>query len=155
MFVVERSQKLPSFMNDLKMLFSNGRFALERIVGWSPDPDSILADAGNQRVVNQAAKTFNKPNRSAAAECDHWPITVLYRLAIVLSDLQKGWSVDWCVRLRRQATVDIADDQVILRCCSKRHDGLSCCVRGIGVLPKKETPTVRMILVATTERFGD
>ncbi len=84
-------------MNHFKMFVNNGRLALERVVGRSPDPDSILSDAGNERVVRQAAKTLNKSNRPAAAKCDHWPITALNRLTIMLSNRRKGWPVDRCV----------------------------------------------------------
>ena len=110
-------------MHNFKVFLSDGWLALKRVVSRSPDPDSVFANAGNQSVVGQAAKTLNKSNRPATAQCDDWPITVLNRLMIVLSNCRKGWTVDRCVRLRRQAAVDIADYQIILPCCLKRHDG--------------------------------
>lgn len=84
-------------MYHLKMLIRNSRITLERVAGRSPDPDSILSDAGNQRVVDQAAQTLNESNRPAAAKGDHWPISVLNRLTIVVSNHGKGWPIDWCV----------------------------------------------------------
>ena len=123
MSVIQRPHKLSGFMNNFQIFIRNGWLALERVVSRSPDPDSVFANAGNQIVVGQAAKTLNKSNRPSAAQCDDWPIPVLNRLTIVLSNCRKSRTVDRCVRLRRQAAVNVADDQIILPCCLKRHDG--------------------------------
>jgi hypothetical protein len=64
-------------MNNFQMFFSDRWLAFERVVSRSPDPDSVFANAGNQSVVGQTAKTLNKSNWPATAQCDDWPITVL------------------------------------------------------------------------------
>jgi len=85
-FLIERPYELAGFMDNLKMFLSYSWLALKRVVSRSPDPDSVFANAGNQCVVGQAAKTLNKSNWSATAQCDDWPITVLNRLTIMLSN---------------------------------------------------------------------
>ena len=81
-------------MNHFQMFLSDRRLAFERVVSRSPDPDSVFADAGNGRVVYQAAKTLDKPDGPAAAQCHHGAISMLNCLAIMLGQCHKGWTVD-------------------------------------------------------------
>ena len=109
-------------MDNFQMLLSDGWLALKRVICRSPNPDSVLADAGNQGIVDQARQTLNKPNWPPAAQRDDRPIPVRNRLTIMLGNFRESWPVDRRMRLRRQAAVNIADDKIVLSSCSKRHD---------------------------------
>jgi hypothetical protein len=69
--------------------------------------------------MSQPGKAFNESDWPATAQRDDWPIPVRNRLTIMLSNLSESWPVDRRMRLRRQASVNIADDKIILSGCSK------------------------------------
>ena len=73
-------------MDDFQMLLCDGWLARERVVSRSPNPDAVLTNAGNQDVMSQPGKTLHESDWPAAAERDDWPIPVLNRLTIMLSN---------------------------------------------------------------------
>lgn len=75
-------------MHDFEMFVSDGRIAFKRIVGRSPEPDTVFPDAGDQCVLNEPAEALDKANRSATTKRDDGAITVLNCKTVVLGDLR-------------------------------------------------------------------
>lgn len=109
-------------MHHLEMPFRYGRVTGKRVVRRAPHPDTVFTDAGYHGVVQQSSQTFDESNRASAAQGDDRTISMPNRQPIVLGDPRKRLAIDGCMRLRRQTTVNVANDKIILSTGLKGHN---------------------------------